>query len=360
MKYYQSNTRMYPVEVREDGSIMLHHAQTGEPLKQQTANMIRTFGSVDALLKSCKESPAHDLNEFSKWASKVESAKGRKMKAEAMLNAAEYELKKLQHRVKNYSYAETKAMGCIAQVDWDGETLENPKTGNEFFTPEDAKATYESLYEQDREEIEKQRKEWWGGPKDYPISFDDYFRMNHEVCEDASDFLDDLVEEEREDGTDVDERDYWNERQNIDFWLRQSPEFEKFHSRKKGNFLLAVLNYYLEGSGNPYVEHFSIKASGLFNGKHKEYTITGDDKGGFKVVNDNKRSVGKNPLLKQYIEFYLDGCSGDEIRRIAEGDTSEELLKDFKPGARDYELGIRYLRLAARYVVRNYKLETFG
>ena len=116
MKYYQSNKRMYPVEVREDGSIMLHHAQTGEPLKQQTANMIRTFGSVDALLKSCKESPAHDLNEFSKWASKVESAKGRKMKAEAMLSAAEYELKKLQHRVKNYSYAETKAMGCIAQV----------------------------------------------------------------------------------------------------------------------------------------------------------------------------------------------------------------------------------------------------
>ena len=68
----------------------------------------------------------------------------------------------------------------------------------------------------------------------------------------------------------------------------------------------------------------------------------------------------KHRTLKYYCEFFIDGCSGDEIRRIAEGDTSEELLKDFKPGMRDYELGIRYLRLAARYVVKNCKLETFG
>ena len=69
--------------------------------------------------------------------------------------------------------------------------------------------------------------------------------------------------------------------------------------------------------------------------------------------------MSKNTLLKQYVEFYLDGCSGDEIHRIANGETDKELLADFKPEQRDYELALRYLRLAARYVEQHYKLETF-
>ena len=350
---------MYAVEVREDGRIMLHHAQTGAPLEEQTRNMLRTFGSVDALLRECKDSPARDLREFALWSSRVETAKARKWKAELALSSATQELEKLQHRMKDYSYAETKAMGCIAQVLWDSEDLENPKTGNEFFTPEDAKTTYDSLCELHRDEIDKQRKEWWGGPKEYPISFDDFFNMSHGVCEDASEFLDDLISEEEED-VEMDDSDYWKDKQDANFWMQQSPEYQKSRDRKKADFLLAVLNYYLEGSGNPNVEHFTIKAGGMFNGRHKDYTITGDNKGGFKVVNDNKRRVGKNPLLKQYVEFYLDGCSGDEIRRIANGETDEELLADFKPGKRDHELALRYLRLAARYVTQHYKLETFG
>jgi hypothetical protein len=39
--------------------------------------------------------------------------------------------------------------------------------------------------------------------------------------------------------------------------------------------------------------------------------------------------MARNILLKQYVEFYLDGCTGDEIRRIANGETDKELLKDF-------------------------------
>ena len=70
--------------------------------------------------------------------------------------------------------------------------------------------------------------------------------------------------------------------------------------------------------------------------------------------------MSKNTLLKQYVEFYLDGCSGDEIRRIANGETDDELLADFKPGKRDYELALCYLRMAAKYVMQHYKLETFG
>lgn len=69
--------------------------------------------------------------------------------------------------------------------------------------------------------------------------------------------------------------------------------------------------------------------------------------------------MARNILLKQYCEFYLDGCTGDEIRRIANGETDGDLLDEFKPGASQYELAYRYLRLAARYVVKNYKLETF-
>lgn len=70
--------------------------------------------------------------------------------------------------------------------------------------------------------------------------------------------------------------------------------------------------------------------------------------------------MARNILLKKYVEFYLDGCSGDEIRRIANGETDGDLLDEFRPGKSQYELAYRYLRLAARYVARNYKLETFG
>lgn len=69
--------------------------------------------------------------------------------------------------------------------------------------------------------------------------------------------------------------------------------------------------------------------------------------------------MAKNRQLKYYVKFYIDGCTGDEIRRIANGETDEELLKDFKPGQRDYALAYRYLRLAARYVTQHYELETF-
>lgn len=69
--------------------------------------------------------------------------------------------------------------------------------------------------------------------------------------------------------------------------------------------------------------------------------------------------MAKNTLLKQYCEFFLDGCTGDEIQRIANGEKGGDLLEDFKPGADQYELAYRYLRLSARYVVKNYKLETF-
>ena len=283
MKYYQSNTRMYPVKVREDGSVVLCDPRNGKALEQQTKSISSKFGgNTEAILSICKDSPARDLKEFSVWARKIETARAKKMQAEVDLQSANMELKKLENRVKDYSYAETKAMGCIAQVDWDGETLENPKTGNEFFTPEDAKAILDSLYEQHREEIEKQRKEWWGGPKEYPISFDDYFRMSNNVCEDASEFLDDLIAEE--------EDDEWEPSMDFsqDYWLRRTSEFQEFHSRKKGGFLLAVLNYYLEGSGNPCVEQFEVKVSGMFNGTHKEYAITGNDKGGFELARTDK------------------------------------------------------------------------
>ena len=73
-----------------------------------------------------------------------------------------------------------------------------------------------------------------------------------------------------------------------------------------------------------------------------------------------KKPKVSNPLLKQEIEFFLDGCSGDEIRSIANGNPDAETLDAFKPEPSERELALRYLRLAARYVMRNYKLETFG
>ena len=69
--------------------------------------------------------------------------------------------------------------------------------------------------------------------------------------------------------------------------------------------------------------------------------------------------MAKHRLLKHYCEFYLDGCTGDEIRSIANGETDEELLKDFKPEPDERELALRYLRLGARYILQHYDINTF-
>jgi hypothetical protein len=70
--------------------------------------------------------------------------------------------------------------------------------------------------------------------------------------------------------------------------------------------------------------------------------------------------MAKNRELKYYVKFYIDGCTGDEIRSIANGEADEETMNAFKPEPSERELALRYLRLAARYVMQNYKLETFG
>lgn len=155
MKFYQSNQgNIFPVEVKADGSIMLYDVKTGKPLEAQTAAMVRTFiGGTKAILEKCKESPAQTMEEMQKWVAMVDEAQQQVWKAEADLARAKQRIDMLRHRMKNYTARECKELGWTTVIRWDGEYIENPKTGNIYFEPEDGKKYYERLKEKFADKI---------------------------------------------------------------------------------------------------------------------------------------------------------------------------------------------------------------
>lgn len=267
MKCYRSKGGgILPVEMK-DGNLVVWDLTCMKPLKNNIS-VVQPWGTEENFYNNaCTESPAQTLEEMRIWKRNIDDAMARKRQAEMDLAQAEHDLEKLEHRVKDFSYAETKAMGCTYQLEWDNEYVTNPKTGNEFWTEEDAKAKYWELNEQNKEKIEREREEWGGDDDpDNPISFDDYFRNGNDFV-DASDYLDDLIEEE--------EQGVFDSYGDDDYWLRRSPEYKRFKDKRNSGFLTAVLNFYLAGSGNPHVEHFEIKTRGYHNGQPKEFTLTG-------------------------------------------------------------------------------------
>lgn len=92
------------------------------------------------------------------------------------------------------TYKEAKEMGCTDMVCWNNECVINPKTGNEFFTPEDARTTFQNLMFENAVEIEEMRKEY--NEADDIMDFDEFFRVDHYINENApqlDDFIDDEV-----------------------------------------------------------------------------------------------------------------------------------------------------------------------
>lgn len=97
------------------------------------------------------------------------------------------------------TYKETKEMGCTDIVYWKSEPQTNPKTGNEFFTPEDAKSLFVKLKEEHAKEIEEELNDiiFKHNISEDEDEFDAeyYWKIDNYIWEDAAN-LDDLIQEE--------------------------------------------------------------------------------------------------------------------------------------------------------------------
>lgn len=273
MKCYRAKSgAIHPVKMKEDGTLVIYNLATMQPFKNNIA-FTRPWGCSDKNFyeNACVESPAKTLEEMRKWADKIADARARKLQAEFELAEAERELEMLEMRVENYSYARTKEEGLTWRVWFNHEHLINPKTGNEFFSEEDAKAVYWEQIKTHKQEIE-----YNGWREDVDFSLDE-----------SEDYLDDCVTDEEDGAFDSSNEPPY-------YYLRHSPEYRKFHDRKRGDFMQAVLDFYLTGTNFPSVEQYEIKASGIFNGKQKQYTITGNDKGRFEIIRPDKKRRAKD------------------------------------------------------------------
>lgn len=122
-----------------------------------TATMVRSFiGGAKAILKKCKESPAQTMEEMQQWVAMVEDAQCQVWKAEQDLAQAKKRIDMLRHRMKDYTVRECKELGWTTVIRWDGEYIENPKTGNIYFEKADGEAYFEQLkQEEDADRLEE-------------------------------------------------------------------------------------------------------------------------------------------------------------------------------------------------------------
>ena len=277
MKCYRSKSGgILPVEMK-DGKLVIWDLTCMKPMKNNTS-VVRPWGTEENFYNNaCTESPARTVEEMRQWKRSIDDALARKQQAAYDMAEAERQLVKLESRVRDYTYVETQKAGYTWQVTWGGEYETNPKTGNEFFSEADAKARYWELYEQHREEIEQKRKEWGD---DEVMPFDEYFSGSNDFFE-ASDYLDDCVNDEEHGAFDGGDDNYY---------LNHSPEYKRFRDKRSSEFLLAVLNYYLGGSLTSHVEQFEVKTNGYHNGKPKQYTIKGAAGGKLEIINEDKKN----------------------------------------------------------------------
>jgi hypothetical protein len=185
-----------PVVMNENGIFTIFD-RNGKPLQKHTDNLLHSFGedSVKKFLKRCTELNVHSLTELLDWQNQYEKLSFDISLAERNLYEAKKELYSFLYPIK--TYLETKAMGCTDIVYWNYEPIENPKTRNEFFTPEDAKATLNSMKREYEEKyhdnlIEKERLQSEGINLHFPGEID----MESCYIWDAGDYLDDLIDQE--------------------------------------------------------------------------------------------------------------------------------------------------------------------
>lgn len=163
-KYFYYNTKnggMLPVMKHEDGSFTIYDLKSRKPLQAFTDRLIHSFGKegLQIFERRCTMVRVKNLEELFERMDKAEQLSKTIIRTQKELHEAENQRHSLLYPV--LSYVDTKSMGCTDIVYWDGEPQHNPMTGNEFFTPEDAKTLFNKLKVEHANEIEYESDEVW-------------------------------------------------------------------------------------------------------------------------------------------------------------------------------------------------------
>lgn len=198
--YYTSNQgkgRTYPVVKNEKGVFMVYDRKDKRLLPQFTDkllhdNGIHEKGQLELFEMKCVEVKVNSIDDLCAWLERYDKISSEIKNAEETLHIAKNILHNMLKEntymypdVQRITYAETKAMGCTDIVYRNDEQMINPKTGNEFFAPEDAKKTFETIKKEHAGEIENEFNEVW--------------TASNYIWEEA-DLLDDLIMEETTNG----------------------------------------------------------------------------------------------------------------------------------------------------------------
>lgn len=199
----------YPIVKNGEGNFMIYDRKSKRPLPQATKKLLHDLhiyekSQMEQFEGRLIEVKVDSLDDLCVWLDKYDKAVLEKKAAEAALSTANYHLKKLLTEDTNMypspiSYAETKSIGCTDIVYWKSEPQINPKTGNEFFTPEDAKILFAKLKEEHAEEIEEELNAYKSkhNISENYAEFDaeEYWKTDNYIWEEAA-LLDDKIFEE--------------------------------------------------------------------------------------------------------------------------------------------------------------------
>lgn len=199
----------YPIVKNGEGNFMIYDRKSKRPLPQATKELLHDLliyekSQMEQFEGRLIEVKVDSLDDLCVWLDKYDKAVLEKKAAEEALFTASCHLKKLLREDTNMypspiSYAETKSMGCTDIVYWKSEPQTNPKTGNEFFTPEDAKILFAKLKEEHAKEIEEEinviKSKHNISENDDEFDAEEYWKTDNYIWQDAAN-LDDLIQEE--------------------------------------------------------------------------------------------------------------------------------------------------------------------
>lgn len=198
--YNTKNGKILPVVKNGNGDYTIFNQRSRKPLQSFTDKLIHSFGKNGRQIfeNHCTVARVKSLDDLFDRMDKADKLLEIVIHAENELREAKEKIRSLLYPV--LSYTETKAMGCTDIVYWDGEPQTNPKTGNEFFAPEDAKILFASLKAEKAKEIAEKLREI---VLEHNISEDEdefdaeyYWNLDNYIWEEAAN-LDDLIDEEK-------------------------------------------------------------------------------------------------------------------------------------------------------------------
>lgn len=193
MKHYyfytsnQGNGKTYPVVKDENGQLIVYDCDTKKTLPDLKKQILRCREICESrLVDYCEEINVNTLDELCIKAKEYEELRREWLRhisfqAESAGKLIQFKKSYFTSQIPT-TYAKTKKMGCTDIVYWNNEPQINPKTNNEFFTPEDAGDLFEKLKQEHADEIEDEEDEVW--------------KASNYIWEQAA-LLDDLIWEEK-------------------------------------------------------------------------------------------------------------------------------------------------------------------